>query len=266
MAQVLGHCNVKDILHLESNSEGMIINDKSDFECKTCLEGKMHLSRNRLPDQRAENKMELIHCDLAGPMSIASRENSKYCIVFVDDYSGVGFVNFLKNESGTVAATKKFLADTSSYGVIKRFRCDNGGEFNSSEFKDFLVDNKIKQEFSSPHSPHQNGTAERMWRTLFEMARCLLFEAKLPKFLWNYAVRAAAYIRNRCYSPRLGKTPFVMLTSRKPKLENMHFLVLNVMYMLKIRKSLTQGVMREYLLVMTPQALPILFIILKVTI
>ena len=54
------------------------------------------------------------------------------------------------------------------------------------------------------------------------MARCLLIEANLPKYLWNYAVRAAAYIRNRCYCPRIAKTPFEMLTSKKPNLENMH--------------------------------------------
>ena len=220
--KVLGHCNVKDILKLENNTEDMRISDKTDFDCKTCHEGKMHLSRSRLPDERAKNKMEFIHCDLAGPMSIESREKSKYCIVFVDDYSGVVFVYFLKNKSDALSATRKFIADTNSYGVVKRLRCDNGGEFTSSEFKNFLIDNKIKQEFSSPHSPHQNGTAERMWRTLFEMARCLLIEAKLPKFLWNYAVRAAAYIRNRCYSPRVDKTPFEMLTNMKPKLENTH--------------------------------------------
>lgn len=128
----------------------------------------------------------------------------------------------MKQKSDALNATKKFLADTSSYGVVKRLRCDTGGEFTSSEFKEFLVSNKIKQEFSSPNSPHQNGTAERMWRTLFEMARCLLIEAKLPKFMWNYAVRAAAYIRNRCYNSRLDKTPYEVLMSKKPKLENMH--------------------------------------------
>ncbi|KAK3895660.1 hypothetical protein Pcinc_000583 [Petrolisthes cinctipes] len=68
---------------------------------------------------------------------------------------------------------------------------------------------------------HENGTAERSWRTLFEMARCMLLEAKLPKKLWTYALRTAAYIRNRCYNPRTGKTPFEMMTGEKPNLKNM---------------------------------------------
>ena len=67
-------------------------------------------------------------------------------------------------------------------------RSDNGTEFTSEDFKSLLIKNRIKQEFSAPYSPHQNGKVERTWRTLFDMARCLLLEAKLPKKLWTYAV------------------------------------------------------------------------------
>ena len=75
---------------------------------------------------------------------------------------------------------------------------------------------------SAPYSPHQNGTAERCWRTLFEMARCLIIESKLPKYLWTYAVKISAYIRNRCYNTRLNKTPFETFTKIKPNFSNMH--------------------------------------------
>jgi hypothetical protein len=87
-----------------------------------------------------------------------------------------------------------------------------------------MIKNRIKHEFSAPYSPHQNGTAERSWRSIFDMTRCLLLEAKLPKTLWTYAVRASAYIRNRCYNPRTGKTPYEVFTGTKPNLSNMHVL------------------------------------------
>ena len=58
---------------------------------------------------------------------------------------------------------------------------DNGGEFIANEFKNILNKNKIKQEFSSSYSPHQNVTAEKAWRSIFDMARCLLQDASLPK-------------------------------------------------------------------------------------
>ena len=116
------------------------------------------------------------------------------------------------------------LADVSPLGLVKRVQSDNGGEFTSNELKNVLIDNFIRHEKSAPHSPHQNGTAERHWRALFEMARCLLINANLPKSLWTYAVKASAYIRNRCFNRRLGKTAFEAMTNKKPNVSNMHTL------------------------------------------
>ena len=143
-------------------------------------------------------------------------------MVFVDDFSGAFGVYFLKNKSDTITATKQFLADTAPFGTVKRLRSDNGGEYVSDKFKSFLLDNHIKHELTAPYSPHQNGTAERAWRSLFDMARCLLIQAELPKQLWTYAVMTSAHIRNRCYNSRTGKTPYECLTGTKPNLSTMH--------------------------------------------
>ena len=122
----------------------------------------------------------------------------------------------------SVEATKRFIADVAPYGRVKRLRSDNGGEFISRKFKELILENKIKHETSAPRSPHQNGIAERQWRTIFDMARCLLVESGLPKQLWNYAVMSAAYIRNRCFNSRLAKTPFEAVTYLRPNISNMH--------------------------------------------
>lgn len=131
----------------------------------------------------------------------------RFALAFTDDYSGAIFTYFLKAKSDTVKATERFIADVAPYGKIKCIRSDNGTEFTSSAFQSLLCQNAIRHETSAPWSPHQNGTAERAWRTLFEMARCMLIESKLPKQLWPYAVQTAATIRNRCYNRRLGQTP-----------------------------------------------------------
>ena len=123
---------------------------------------------------------------------------------------------FLKSKSDTVAATQNFLADTASYGEVKCIRSDNGGEFISQKFESLLEKNKIKHEKSTSYSPHQNGTAERHWRTLFEMGRCLLLHSNLSKEFWPYAVMAAAYIRNRCFNNRLKQAAYFAITGRKP--------------------------------------------------
>ena len=210
--RILGHCNYSDIRKLEKVVDGMKITSDEEVDCKVCTQGKMTQSRNRTSDKRANAPFDLVHSDLAGPISPVGKDGFNYALSFVDDYSGVIIIYFLKHKSDTVEATKQFLADIAPLGKVKCIRSDNGGEFIGQKFKSLLRENKIKHETCAPYSPHQNGTAERAWLSLFNMARCLLLEAKLPKMLWTYAVMASAYIRNMCFNDRLGKTPYEALT------------------------------------------------------
>ena len=130
-------------------------------ECKICTQGKMTQNRSRVPDGKATALLELVHSDLAGPMNPVAKDGFKYSLSFVDDYSGVIFVYFLKEKFDTLEATEQFLADIAPIGKVKCIRSDNGGEFVGQKYKSFLRHNKIKHETRAPYSPHQNGTAER---------------------------------------------------------------------------------------------------------
>ena len=221
---ILGHCNMNDLMKTEEHVEGMIINDKSKSDCDICIQGKMTQSFNRNPDKRATRPLELVHTDLSGRIEPAGREGFQYAIIFTDDYSGFLTVYFLKNKSDAARATEKYIADVAPFGEIKgmSIRSDNGGEYISDEFNDVMIKNKIYHHTSAPKSPHQNGTAERSWRTLFDMGRCLLIESRLPKNFWTYAVMTAAYNRNRCYNPRIGKSSFEAFKGIKPNIHHMN--------------------------------------------
>ena len=219
--RIMGHCNTNDVLQLESVVDGMKITEKQKIQCEPCILGKQIDTRSRKPDEKAKVKMEFVHTDLTGKITPVAREGFQYAITFVDDFSGTTFVYFLKKKSDASKALQKFLAESAPFGTITKMRSDGGGEFES-DFHNNLIKNKIHHEESAPYSPHQNGTVERGWRTLFEMARCLLIESKLPLYLWTYAVMAAVYIRNRCYSQRTKQTPYYMLTGKQPNISNMH--------------------------------------------
>ena len=236
--QILGHCNPDDVSQMETAVQGMKISDCSKFDCETCTLAKQLNTRSREPrEPRATYPLELVHTDLAGPIDPLAKEGFRYAIIFTDDFSGCMFTYFLKEKSDATRATEKFLADVSPYGKVKtlsfnaeiepsgdvkRIRSDNGGEFTSNEFMTLLLKHSIKHEKSAPYSPHQNGTAERSWRTLFEMARALIIESKLPKNLWTYAIMTAAHIRNRCYSQRIKSTPYGLITGLKPNIAKLH--------------------------------------------
>lgn len=100
---------------------------------------------------------------------------------------------------------------------IKILRSDNGGEYLSNEFSDFLKQEGICHQLTVEYTPQQNGVAERANRTLVEMARCLLLQAKLPDSLWAEMVNTATYIRNRCLTRSLADgTPYEAWTQKKP--------------------------------------------------
>ena len=223
--RVLGHCNTRDITKLDGHVDGFKITDKDVGDCETCdtcIQGKMFQQRSRKPDKGAENVLDLVHCDLAGPIEPMTKEGYRYVLLFVDDYSGMQMAYFLKHKNHALEATEKYLADVSVFGRVKCIRSDNGGEFVNKEFEALLIRNKIKHERSAPYSPPQNGTVERGWRSIFDMARCLLVESKLPKSMWVYAVLASVHIRNRCYNHRTDKTPYESCTGQKPDLSKLH--------------------------------------------
>lgn len=57
---------------------------------------------------------------------------------------------------------------------------DSGGEFISTKFSQFLKYHGISHQLSCPHTPEQNGCAERKHRHLVETARTLLATSKVP--------------------------------------------------------------------------------------
>lgn len=66
---------------------------------------------------------------------------------------------------------------------IKVLRSDRGGEYTGKQVETFLKSKGIEVEYTAGYSPFQNGVAERKNRTLVEMARCMLFDAKMPNML-----------------------------------------------------------------------------------
>ncbi|RVW16522.1 Retrovirus-related Pol polyprotein from transposon TNT 1-94 [Vitis vinifera] len=80
---------------------------------------------------------------------------------------------------------------------VKCLRSDNGGEYIDGGFSEYCVAQGIRMEKTIPGTPHQNGVAERMNRTLNERARSMRLHAGLPKTFWVDAVSTAAYLINQ---------------------------------------------------------------------
>ena len=225
--KTLGHMNNDDILQLETRTRGMTVGKSSittSRPCTTCLESKSTRKPKSVDDPPiyAVKPLERVHTDVAGPIDPRSREGFRYIINFVDEYSSMIFVYFLRSKDESHTALKQFIADVSPIGHIKEIHSDNGGEYLSEQFRDVLIENRIKQTTTASHTPYQNGKAERSWRSLLDMARCLLTDANLSKPFWTYSVRHAQYLRNRSYQRRTQSTAYELFTNIKPDMSKVH--------------------------------------------
>ncbi|WRX13679.1 Integrase [Theobroma cacao] len=106
--------------------------------------------------------------------------------------------------------------------TIKKLRSDNRAEYTVNEFKEYLSKLGIVHQLTMPYSLQQNGVSERKNKTLIEMARCLLFEKKLPKFLWAKVVNTANYLLNLTSTRALvGKTSYEAWYDMKPSIKHL---------------------------------------------
>jgi hypothetical protein len=81
----------------------------------------------------------------------------------------------------------------------------------------------IKRELTVHDSPQQNGVAERLNRTIVELARAMLISKNVPKFLWGEAVNYATWLKNRLPSHAIpGHTPYDLINGRRPDLSQAH--------------------------------------------
>ena len=157
-------------------------------------------------------------------MKTESLGGSKYFLLLPDEYCRWSSVYFLKFKSDAFETFKKFkvLMEKHSGKYIKTLRTDRGGEFCSDEFNTHCEEHGILRELTAPHSPEQNGVAERKNQTVVEMARSTLKAKNLPNMFWGKAIVTAVYLLN--LSPTkavMNQTPYEAWQGRKPRVSHL---------------------------------------------
>ena len=161
--------------------------------------------------------MDIIHVDLCGPTRNQALQGERYFVLFVDDYTRMMWIYFIKYKSETFECFKnlKALVENEKDSKIKCLRTDRGGEFTSKEFNEFCNIHGIKREFFAARTPRQNGVVERRNRTVQEMARTMLLVADLQPKFWREVVGTTVYTLNRTQlRPNCEKTPYELWKGR----------------------------------------------------
>ncbi|KAK9047921.1 hypothetical protein SSX86_033117 [Deinandra increscens subsp. villosa] len=187
--------------------------------CSPCQMAKAHKLPFNKDEKRAQNPLDLIHCDLWGPSPVTSRNNYRYYAAFIDDSSRFCWIYPLRLKSEFFEALNIFLkfVQTQFERKVKVFQSDGGTEFTNQKVQKLFENNGTFHRFSCPYTPQQNGRVERKHRHIVETGLAMLFHSKLNPNLWVEAFSTAVFIINRLPSKLLnGSSPFEILYKTKP--------------------------------------------------
>jgi len=224
----LAHHDHNSVKHMISKQlvTGIDIKSKQapDPICEPCLSGKMNANPFPSSKTRASKPLELIHTDLHGPFKTRTISGYRYWITFIDDYTRFRAVLFLKSKDEAFNAFKRYKAYAENHldAKIQCMRVDKGGEYMSTQFIDFMLDNGITRQYTVRARPQQNGVAERANRTIEEHVIAMLDESRLPPSFLGQAVAAYIHIWNRCSTTSVdSKTPYELWHRKKPDVSHL---------------------------------------------
>lgn len=104
---------------------------------------------------------------------------------------------------------------------MKAIRSDNGREYLSDNFKQWLRVKGIQHQLTTPYTPQQNRMAERYNRTLMERVVTMLADAGLIKMYWGEAVMAANDVQNRTTQGGCSITLYEAFYGRRPNISHL---------------------------------------------
>ena len=189
--------------------------------CDSCQLGKS----SKLPFSSSlfvsSRPLERVHCDLWGPSPVTSVQGFKYYVIFIDNFSRYSWFYPMRQKSDFLQIFKiwQTLVEKQLDKKIVMFQCDGGGEFVSNSFVAHLSSHGIKQLVSCPHTPQQNGIAERKHRHITELGLSMLFEGKVPQRFWVEAFFTSCFLENLLPFSTLAdnKSPYEILFDKRPE-------------------------------------------------
>ena len=156
---------------------------------------------------------------------ITSRDGYNSYLIVVDSFTRYTWVFLSSKKDPPMQTVKMFLYRYGlKHGINRQIRCDQGGELaRSAKFRETVSLCGYSIELTGADNSSQNGVAERPNRTFGNMMRTMLLNAGLSSKFWSYALVQAVFIKNRVPHSHHSfiKTPFEMLTGRKPNLKSL---------------------------------------------
>lgn len=162
------------------------------------------------------NPFDFLHIDTWRPFSVTSTEGYRYFLTIVDDHTRVTWICLMRTKDEVLSLFPDFLTmvEIQYKTTVKGVQSDNAPELR---FFAIYKAKGIQAFHSCPETPEKNSVVERKHRHILNVARSLMFQAKLPLEYLSDCVLTAVFLINRLPSSLLqDKSPFQILTSKRP--------------------------------------------------
>ncbi|GJU40798.1 retrovirus-related pol polyprotein from transposon TNT 1-94 [Tanacetum coccineum] len=127
-----------------------------DHLCSACQIGKSKKETHQHKHEPSTNeKLQMLHMDLCGPMRVESINKKRCILVIVDDYSCFTWVKFLRMKDEAPKIIIKFLkqAQVSLKATVRYLRTDNDTEFINQTLRNYTKEVGITHTTSTAHTP-----------------------------------------------------------------------------------------------------------------
>ncbi|CAI7905209.1 unnamed protein product [Closterium sp. NIES-54] len=169
--------------------------------CVPCVEGRQRVAPHSSTFPPREAPLQTLHMDVWGPARVRGQGHERYFLLVVDDYSHSTRVFPLRSKGdvtevliGWIRSARRQLSERFGSDLpVLSLHSDRGGEFSSDLLRAFCCAEGIRQTFTLPASPQQNGIAERHIGMVMDVACTSMIHAAAPHFLWPFAVQYAAH-------------------------------------------------------------------------
>ncbi|CAI5517872.1 unnamed protein product [Closterium sp. Naga37s-1] len=169
-----------------------------------CVDGRQRATPHSSSFPPTEAPLQTLHLDVWGPARVRGQGHEQYFLLVVDDYTRYTTVFPLRTKGEVpdvlipwIRAARLQLRERfqSDFPVL-RLHSDRDCEFSSDLLAAYCAEHGIRQTFTLPASPQQNGVAERRIGLVMEVARTSMIHADAPHFLWPFAVQYAVHQLN----------------------------------------------------------------------
>ncbi|CAI7835801.1 unnamed protein product [Closterium sp. NIES-53] len=169
--------------------------------CVPCVEGRQRAAPHSSTFPPTEAPLQTLQMDVWGPALVRGQGHERYFLLVIDDYSRYTTVFPLRSKGDItevlidwIRGARRQLSESFGSDLpVLRLHSDRGGEFSSDLLRAFCRAEGIRQTFTLPASPQQNGIAERRIGMVMDVARTSMIHAAASHFLWPFAVQFAAH-------------------------------------------------------------------------